>query len=148
MIIIAKLRPGKTLALSGPEARQYKTLFHTCWICLIVSSVPISLIGLSNPATPILKPSKPSSLPFTVTIGARAYALATRLFLSSTITFAQISSSMLSHLSRTSCIWSWNERRLSHQSGYKVIGWEHKLNCNEVTSSRTLQKLRGHYKKW
>lgn len=55
-----------------------------------------------------LNPSKPSSEPFTVRTGARAYALATLLFLSRTMTFAQISSSIWVHLSRTSCIWSWN----------------------------------------
>lgn len=47
-------------------------------------------------------PSKPSSEPFIVKTGARAYALATRRFRSNTITFAQISSSICVHLSNTS----------------------------------------------
>ena len=37
-----------------------------------------------------------------------SFTLATRLFLSITITFAQISSSMASHFRRISCTWSWN----------------------------------------
>ena len=75
-------------------------------IDLIASSVAGSRIGLSNPATPIRKPSNPSCPPFTVSTGARAYALATLLLRSRTMILAQISSSMLSHLSITSCKWS------------------------------------------
>lgn len=51
-------------------------------------------------------PSKPSSEPLTVNTGALAYAFATLLFLSRTITFAQISSSIWFHLSKTSWMWS------------------------------------------
>lgn len=50
------------------------------------------------------KPSKPSSEPFIVSTGARAYAFATLRFLSRTITLAQISSSICVHLSSTSCM--------------------------------------------
>ena len=73
---------------------------------LMASSVAGSRIGLSNPATPILNPSNPSCPPFTVSTSARAYALATLLLRSRTMILAQISSSMLSHLSITSCKWS------------------------------------------
>lgn len=58
-----------------------------------------------------LIPSNPSSEPFIVNTGARAYALATRRFLSNTITFAHISSSICVHLSNTSCMWSCNEKK-------------------------------------
>ena len=48
--------------------------FHisTCPISLLASSVLGSLMGLSKPARPILKPSKPSSEPLTVRTGALA----------------------------------------------------------------------------
>ena len=72
------------------------------------SCVLLSLSGLSKPLTPILNPSKPSSDPLTVRTGALAYALAILRFRSNTITFAQISSSMLSHFDKTSIMWSWN----------------------------------------
>ena len=68
----------------------------------IASSVAESRIGLSNPATPILKPSNPSCPPLTVNTGALAYAFATLRFRSSTMIFAHISSSILSHFSITS----------------------------------------------
>lgn len=59
------------------------------------------------------KPSKPSSEPLTVRTGALAYAFATRLFLSRTITLAQISSSICVHLSSTSCMWSCNQGQMT-----------------------------------
>lgn len=54
-----------------------------------------------------LMPSKPSSEPFIVSTGARAYAFATRRFRSKTITLAHISSSICVHLSKTSWMCSW-----------------------------------------
>ena len=74
----------------------------TCPISRFASSVLGSLIGFSKPARPILKPSKPSSVPLTVSTGALAYALATLRLRSRTMIFAHISSSMDSHLLRTS----------------------------------------------
>lgn len=88
----------------------------TCPMCLLTSSVFASLIGLSNPANPILNPSNPSSDPLTVITGARAYALATLLFRSKTIIFAQISSSIDSHLLRTSWTCSWKEKKIPRLS--------------------------------
>jgi hypothetical protein len=52
-----------------------------------------TLAVLSGLATYFI-PSKPSSDPFTVKIGVLAYAFATLRFLSNTMTFAQISSSI------------------------------------------------------
>ena len=103
----------RTLTAADLEIRLTSTLptssilsFNPRPMARIAAVVFESLNGLSNPATPIRNPSKPSVLPLTVITGALAYALATLRFRSRTITLAQISSSMLSHLSRTSCMWS------------------------------------------
>lgn len=63
-----------------------------------------------------LIPSKPSSELFIVKTGARAYALATRRLPSNTIILAQISSSIWSHLSRTSWMCSCNDKKKKNES--------------------------------
>lgn len=72
-----------------------------------------------------LNPSNPSLEPFIVRTGALAYAFATRLFLSKTITFAQISSSIWFHLSKTSCMWSCIKKR--HGFVERNSNWKQKL---------------------
>ena len=71
--------PADTVeCLSRKCQQQLLTAAHTSrlcltWpMCLLTSSVLASLIGLSNPAKPILNPSNPSSDPLTVRTGARA----------------------------------------------------------------------------
>ena len=84
----------------------------THWFSTIVINLACRLSPACVTFTTLItyrNPSKPSSDPFTVRTGARAYAFATRLFRSRTITFAQISSSICVHLSSTSWMWSWNE---------------------------------------
>lgn len=82
-----------------------------------------------------LIPSKPSSDPFTVRTGTRAYAFATRRFLSNTITFAQISSSIWRHLSRTS--WRWS---CKHKGIFKYFKQK---NSNYLMLNKYLRKLFG-----
>lgn len=66
-----------------------------------------------------LIPSNPSSEPLIVSTGVRAYAFATRRFLSNTMIFAQISSSICVHLSNTSWMCSY-------------CGWERKFQLNHL----------------
>ena len=66
-------------------------------------------VGAGGRITHLL-PSKPTSDPWMVSTPTRAYALATRRFRSKTMILAQISSSIESHLERTSLMWSWNRQ--------------------------------------
>lgn len=88
-------------------------MYHNTWHLKQASALPPHLTWNSS----YLKPSNPSSLPLMVSTGARAYALATLLFLSSTITLAQISSSIWVHLSNTSWMWSCNRDSVSLPHG-------------------------------
>merc|ERR1712223_147688 len=67
------------------------------------------------------------------------HAFATRLLRSSTITLAQISSSMLSHLESTSTMWSlYNFSLANHWSGSGLVIWEPPARCS---SSRDLERI-------